>query len=77
MGQRAKHATGQERLTVLTDRGYYKAEDIRECGETGVMPCVPKVLMSGAETDGWFGKQGFVYLAKQHAYRCPAGETMK
>ena len=77
MGQQAKDATAHERLTVSVDRGYYKGEDIRNCVEAGITPYVPKVLSSGAKADGRFGKQDFVYLPKQDAYRCPAGETMK
>ncbi len=32
-------------------------------------------LTSGAKAEGRFGKQDFVYLPEQDAYRCPAGET--
>jgi transposase len=40
-------------------------------------PLLPKPLTSGAKADGRFGKQNFVHLPEQDAYRCPAGETMK
>ena len=40
-------------------------------------PLVPKPMTSGAKADGRFGKQDFIYLPEQDAYRCPAGETMK
>ncbi len=38
---------------------------------------MPKPLTSGAKSDGRFGKQDFVYLREQDAYRCPAGEILK
>jgi len=41
------------------------------------VPYVPKPLTSGAKSDGRFGKQDFVYLPDQDAYRCPAGEILK
>ena len=31
---------------------------------------------SGAKSDGRFGKQDFVYLPEEDAYRCPAGEQL-
>ena len=39
-------------------------------------PIVPKPLTSGANADGRFGKQDFVYDPGEDAYRCPAGETL-
>jgi len=33
-------------------------------------------MTSGAKADGRFGKQDFVYLAAEDAYRCPAGEKL-
>lgn len=37
---------------------------------------LPKPLTSGAKSDGRFAKQDFVYLPKEDAYRCPAGEQL-
>jgi transposase len=77
MAEQAQEATGQDALTVIADRGYYKGEDILACEQNGMTPLLPKPLTSGAKADGRFGKQDFVYLSEQDAYRCPAGETMK
>jgi Transposase DDE domain len=33
-------------------------------------------MTSGAKSDGRFGKQDFVYLPGEDAYRCPAGERL-
>jgi hypothetical protein len=38
---------------------------------------VPKPMTSGIEARGRFGKQDFVYLSDEDAYRCPAGETRR
>ena len=46
-------------------------------GAGQLVPYVPKPYTSGAKADGRFGKQDFVYLPQQDAYRCPAGQTMK
>jgi hypothetical protein len=37
---------------------------------------VPRPLTSGAKAKGRFGKQDFVYIPDEDAYRCPAGETL-
>ena len=33
-------------------------------------------MTSGAKSDGRFGKQDFVYVPEEDAYRCPAGERL-
>jgi transposase len=77
MSEQAREAMGHDTLTVLADRGYFDGEEILACEQAGHTPLVPKPLTSGAKADGRFGKQDFVYLPEQDAYRCPAGETMK
>jgi transposase len=76
MARRAKAATGAEALTAIADRGYFKGEEILACEKAGVTPYVAKPLTSGAKAEGRFGKQDFIYLAEDDAYRCPAGERL-
>jgi hypothetical protein len=76
MGGKAKGAMGVETLELLADRGYFSGEEIVACEALGVTPYVPKPLTSGAKADGRFGKQDFVYLPGEDAYRCPAGERL-
>ncbi len=76
MATQAREAMGQETLTVIADRGYFDGEEIVACDQAGMTPLVPKPMTSGAKADGRFGKQDFIYLPEQDAYRCPAGETM-
>ena len=77
MGEKAKTAMGVEALDVLADRGYFSGEEILACEDIGVTPFVPKPLTSGAKADGRFGKQDFLYLSSQDAYRCPAGQVLR
>jgi transposase len=74
MTEQAQEATGIEDLTVIADRGYYKSEQIKECGEMGATPAVPKPLTSNSMAEGRFDKQDFIYIAKDDEYRCPAGK---
>jgi len=76
MGGQAKAAMGVEALDLLADRGYFSGEEVLACGPLGVTPYVPKPLTSGSRSKGRFGKQDFVYVAEDDAYRCPAGETL-
>ena len=76
MAGQAKAAMGTEALDVLADRGYFKGEEVLACEPLGVTPYVPKPLTSGSKAKGRFGKQDFVYLAKDDVYRCPAGERL-
>jgi len=77
MSRLAQEAMGCTSLTVLADRGYFSGWEIYACEQDGIVPYVPKPLTSGAKFDGRFGKQDFVYLPDQDAYRCPAGEILK
>src|SRR5499427_3259198 len=76
MAQQARDAGGQEALTVIADRGYFKGEEILACEQAGATPLVPKPLTSGAKAERRFGKQDFVYIPEDDVYRCPAGERL-
>jgi transposase len=76
MAGKAKDAMGAEALDVLADRGYFSGEEILACEGMGVTPYVPKPFTSGAKAHGRFGKQDFVYLPDEDAYRCPAGQRL-
>ena len=76
MASQAQQATGHDALTVFADRGYFKGEEILACEQAGHLAYVPKPLTSGAKAKGRFGKQDFIYIAADDAYRCPAGERL-
>lgn len=74
MAQQASQAIGEDRLTVLADRGYFSGEQIRDCEERGIATLVPKPLTSNNKAAGFFDKRDFIYIPKQDEYRCPAGQ---
>ena len=76
MAALAQSATGRTQLTVLADRGYYSGQQVLACGKAGVIAYVPKPLTSSVKAESRFGKQDFVYLPRQDAYRCRAGERL-
>jgi transposase len=72
----AKEALGVDKLEAVADRGYFNGEEIKACDDAGITVTLPKPMTSGAKSAGRFGKQDFVYLAEENAYRCPAGEKL-
>ena len=74
MAQQAKEATGEEKLEVLADRGYFSSEEILKCEQADITPLVPRPLTSNARADGRFDKKDFVYNKRRDEYRCPAGQ---
>src|SRR3982074_1319430 len=76
MAGQAKAVMGVEALDVLADRGYFKGEEVARAPPVGVPPYVPKPLTSGSKAAGRFGKQDFVYILEEDAYRCPADQRL-
>src|SRR5262245_14357782 len=76
MAFKAQQATGCEQITAVADRGYFNGDQVLECENTGVLPCVPKTLTSGNAKRGLFTGQDFIYNAEKDHYTCPAGEHL-
>jgi transposase len=76
MGHQAKAVLGVDKLEAVADRGYYSGDEILACERSGISVTLPKPMTSGAALDGRYGKQDFVYLVNEDAYRCPAGEKL-
>jgi len=76
IASQAKEVLGAEHLDAVADRGYFNSPEILACEQANITVTLPKPMTSGAKSDGRFGKQDFVYLAKEDVYRCPAGEKL-
>jgi transposase len=74
MAEQAKKATGEKKLKVLADRGYFSGEQILKCEEADITPLVPKPLTSNAKAEGRFDKRYFIFIKGRDEYRCPAGQ---
>jgi transposase len=72
----AKEVLGLDMLEAVADRGYFNGEEIKACDDAGITVTLPKPMTSRAKSEGRFGKQDFVYLAEENAYRCLAGEKL-
>jgi len=76
VGKEAKATLQTDTLEAVADRGYFSSEEILACEEAGITVTLPKPVTSGINVKGRFGKQDFVYLLEEDAYRCPAGEKL-
>jgi hypothetical protein len=77
MGKEAKAVLAVETLEAVADRGYWDSQEILACDQAGITVTLPKPMTSSAKFKGRFGKQDFVYLPEEDAYRCPAGEKLR
>ncbi|MCB5176947.1 IS1182 family transposase [Microvirga lenta] len=77
MGKEAKAVLAVETLEAVADRGYWDSQEILACDQAGITVTLPKPMTSSAKSKGRFGKQDFVYLSEEDAYRCPAGEKLR
>ena len=77
VAKEAKATLRTDTLEAVADRGYFSGEEIVACDQAGITVTLPKPMTSGAKSEGRFGKQDFVYLPEEDAYRCPAGERLK
>ena len=76
MASKARDAMGVEQITAIADRGYYKNTEILACDNADIKAVVAKSVTSTATADGRFGKDDFIYDAKNDVYRCPADQIL-
>ena len=74
MADKTSEAIDEKDLTVLADRGYYKAQQIYNCEQAGIKTLVPKPQTSNNKAAGLFDKADFRYIRSKDEYRCPAGQ---
>jgi hypothetical protein len=74
MASKAKEAIGEESITALADRGYFRSEEILQCEKLDIVALVPKPQTSNNKAAGLFDRRDFVYIEANDQFRCPAGE---
>src|ERR1700759_5603569 len=72
----AKEVLGVERIAVVTDRGYFKIEDIEACEKAGIDPYVPRPQRGPSVRAGLFRKDEFSYDPTSDSFLCPAGQPL-
>jgi len=80
MALRAKETLGVEKLEVLADKGYYDAEEIKECVDQGIIPYIPEreshkyAGIDFPQTP--FPESKFRYDREKDCYICPRGSEL-
>ena len=74
MVTQARDAIGEDKPTVIADRGYYKGEEIVECEKVSIATLIPKPITSPNRAKGFFDKKDFRYVPEEDVYICPPGE---
>ena len=72
----AKEILGVDKIDVVADRGYFKAEDIEACEKAGLTPYVPRPQRGPSVRAGLFRKDEFRYDADSDVYVCSAGQHL-
>lgn len=72
MALMASAAMGVIQLQAIADRGYYSGPELKACEDAGIAACVPKPMTSCSHAQGRFGKDDFIYIARDDEYQCPA-----
>ena len=77
----AKQMLGVDRLEVLSDKGFYVANDLIECEEAGIKVFMPIPAFNPTKNVGVpepeFYSDKFVYHIEQDAYVCPGGSELE
>jgi len=76
MAKQAKQALGVEKLTVLSDGGYFDGERIKECETAAITPYLPVPESGAAKSRGLFPATRFSYDAARDVYVCPQGAEL-
>lgn len=77
----AKQMLGVDRLEVLSDKGFYVANDLVECEEAGITVFMPIPAFNPTKNVGVpepeFCSDKFVYHVERDAYVCPGGSELE
>jgi transposase len=76
MAVQGKEALGVEKLTVLSDGGYFDGQKIKECEAAGITAYLPLPESGAASSRGLYPAADFSYDAARDVYICPQGETL-
>jgi transposase len=77
----AKQMLGVDQLEVLSDKGFYVADDLIECEEAGITVFMPIPAFNPTKNvgvpDPEFCSDKFVYHVERDAYVCPGGSELE
>lgn len=66
----------KEIITVLADKGYYCAEELKKCKEDRIKTIIPKQKTASRTGNEKYSKDNFKYDKEKDTYTCPNGEIL-
>jgi hypothetical protein len=76
----AKETLGVDQLELLSDKGFYVANDLVECEEAGITVFMPIPAFNPTKNAGVpepeFGSERFIFDEVKDVYVCPAGKEL-
>ncbi len=76
----AKQVLGVDQLEVLSDKGFYVANDLVECEEAGITVFMPILAFNPTKSVGVpepeFGSERFIFDEVKDVYVCPVGKEL-
>lgn len=77
MSTKAKEVFEVESVKVLADKGYYNAEDLKECESKNIITYIAKQTFANSTGERAFYGDKFIYNKEDNIYLCPMGQTLK
>jgi len=71
MGRRAKEALGVDELDVVADRGYFSADQMKDCTDADITPTLPKPQTSSNRKKDMFVNQDPLQTCQRRNHNCP------
>lgn len=76
MALRTKKILGNEKFTVVADKGYYHARNLQYCSRKGITTYVTKQVYSNGTGEKEFYPDKFSYDKENDCYFCPTGKRL-
>jgi transposase len=76
MAKKAKDAFKVDEIEALADKGYYQADDLKECELEHITTYVSKQVFSNATGEREYYADKFKYDKEKDIYICPNGENL-
>jgi hypothetical protein len=76
MTESAKEIMGVDEILATGDKGYFDAEDINKCEQSGTTCFVPKMSSGRNAPDEKYNKENFIYDKENDCYICPVGAIL-
>ena len=76
MAEKSKEILNVREIELVADKGYYQADDLKECEKNGTTTYISKQIQSNATGERDFYGDKFRYEKEKDIYICPEGKVL-